>query len=103
MAVLKRMICSDENALKRAELEIQTHEYLSTLQHENIVGFYDYKINASKRGGYEVFILMEYCQEQLIDILKSIQNLQESEILHIFSHVCNAVSVLHSQSPLIIQ
>jgi AP2-associated kinase len=58
-----------------------------------------------KNGGFEVFILMEHCGGgQLIDFMNQRleTRLSEDQVLTIFSDVCQAIVLMHSQTPTLI-
>ncbi|KAJ3217868.1 hypothetical protein HDU67_007154 [Dinochytrium kinnereticum] len=70
----------------------------SVTGHKNIVDYYDSSVAKSRHGGFEVFILMEYCPGgQLVDLMntKLQERLDEQEVLAIFSDVCEAVARMH--------
>ncbi|KAJ3112757.1 hypothetical protein HDU96_004211 [Phlyctochytrium bullatum] len=95
-AVLKRTACPDEDSLEVLMREINI--MVSVTGHKNIVDFYDSHISPSRHGGYEVFILMEYCSGgHLVDFMNTRlqERLKQHEVLSIFSDVCEAVAHMH--------
>ncbi|KNC99838.1 NAK/BIKE protein kinase [Spizellomyces punctatus DAOM BR117] len=102
-AVLKRGACPDQESLKDLEKEIHFMRQLNG--HKNIVKYVDSSIQKARNGGFEVFILMEYCRGgHLVDFLNTrlSNRLTEPEILTIFSDVCEAVAHMHYSNPPII-
>ncbi|TPX65212.1 hypothetical protein SpCBS45565_g05328 [Spizellomyces sp. 'palustris'] len=102
-AVLKRGACPDQESLKDLEKEIYFMRQLNG--HKNIVKYVDSSIQKARNGGFEVFILMEYCRGgHLVDFLNTrlSNRLTEPEILTIFSDVCEAVAHMHYSNPPII-
>lgn len=70
--------------------------------HKHIVTYMDSHASQLKGGGYEVFLLMEYCAGGgLIDFMNTrLQNrLTEPEILKIFSDVAEGVACMHYLKP----
>ena len=62
----------------------------------------DSSVVPMKNGGFEVFILMEYCSGgQLIDYMNERLDtrLTEDQVLTIFSDICEAIVLMHSQNP----
>ncbi|KAJ3324740.1 hypothetical protein HDV06_005998 [Boothiomyces sp. JEL0866] len=102
--VLKRISCPDKTALLQLINEAETHRKLSG--HESIVQFLDYSYQPLfGQDGYELYILMEHCQGgHLVDYLNSrLENRpSETEILIIFTQICEAVAYMHSHNPPII-
>ncbi|KAJ3194923.1 hypothetical protein HK101_001533 [Irineochytrium annulatum] len=95
-AVLKRTACPDEESLTDLTNEIQYMKLLNG--HSKIVQYYDSSVSKLKHGGYEVFILMEYCARgHLLDFMNTrLQaRLTQDEILTIFGDVCEAVAHMH--------
>ncbi|TPX35315.1 hypothetical protein SmJEL517_g02312 [Synchytrium microbalum] len=104
-AVLKRIACPDEDSLLDMRKEITWMKLLSG--HKNIVTYYDSDVQPLTvgGGGYEVFILMEYCTGgHLVDFLNTrlSSRLTEAEVLTIFSDICEAVAHMHYADPPII-
>ncbi|EGF76260.1 hypothetical protein BATDEDRAFT_92853 [Batrachochytrium dendrobatidis JAM81] len=100
--VLKRIACSDKASLEELRQEVEIHKQVSG--HKNIVRFLDSSIASLQAGGYEVLILMEYCEGgHLVDFLNTRLDtrLTEDEVLRIFSDVCEAVAHMHSLQPCI--
>ncbi|KAE8268166.1 hypothetical protein A4X09_0g4165 [Tilletia walkeri] len=107
LLVLKRMAVPDKEALVIVRNEVETHKQLRS--HPYIAHFLEASAStiqapsgSSTAGGYEIFILMEYCPGGgLIDLMNArLRNrLRESEILHIFAQVCEGVAHMHHQDP----
>ncbi|RKP35309.1 kinase-like domain-containing protein, partial [Dimargaris cristalligena] len=104
VAVLKRTAAAD-----LAELQILNQEVniLRTLpSHSNTIGFLAAaSAPLPDSPGFELLILLEYCSAgNLVELLnrRMHKRLEESEILRIFSHICQAVAHLHYQDPPII-
>ncbi|KAF1945724.1 hypothetical protein EJ02DRAFT_395391 [Clathrospora elynae] len=99
-AVLKRVACADKDALANMRTEVETMKKLKG--HSKIVTYMDSHASQLKGGGYEVFLLMEYCSGGgLIDFMNTrLQHrLTEPEILHIFSDVAEGVATMHYLKP----
>ena len=99
-AVLKRVAVPDKEALTNMRTEVETMKKLKGYRH--IVRYIDSHASQLKGGGYEVFLLMEYCAGGgLIDFMNTrLQNrLTESEILKIFSDVAQGVACMHYLKP----
>ncbi|XP_044758808.1 AP2-associated protein kinase 1 [Coccinella septempunctata] len=92
---LKRMYVNNESDLNVAKREIQITSSLNG--HKNIIGYVDSCITPKGGGVYEVLLLMPYCQDNVLNLMKSHgkANMAESEILNIFCDICEAVSRLH--------
>ncbi|KAJ3299877.1 hypothetical protein HK104_006425 [Borealophlyctis nickersoniae] len=102
-AVLKRVACPDEEGVENLKREILFLKQLSG--HKNIVRYMDSSVQTLRGGGFEVFILMEYCAGgHLVDFLNTrlTTRLSEAEVLNIFSDVCEAVAHMHYQNPPVI-
>ncbi|KAH0537136.1 hypothetical protein FGG08_006040 [Glutinoglossum americanum] len=100
VAVLKRVAVPDKDALTSMRTEVETMKKLRG--HRHIVTYIDSHASQLKGGGYEVFLLMEYCSGGgLIDFMNTrLQNrLTESEILKIFSDVAEGVACMHYLKP----
>lgn len=100
VAVLKRVAVPDKDALANMRTEVETMKKLKG--HKYIVTYIDSHASQLKGGGYEVFLLMEYCNGGgLIDFMNTrLQNrLTEPEILHIFSDVAQGVACMHYLKP----
>ncbi|KAH6600672.1 hypothetical protein BASA50_002056 [Batrachochytrium salamandrivorans] len=98
-AVLKRIACPDQTSLKELRQEVDVHKCVSG--HKNIVRYIDSLIGPLQTGGFEVLILMEYCEGgHLVDFLNTRLDtrLTEDEVLRIFSDVCEAIAHLHERS-----
>lgn len=99
-AVLKRVACADKDALANMRTEVETMKKLKG--HSKIVTYMDSHASQLKTGGYEVFLLMEFCSGGgLIDFMNTrLQHrLTEPEILHIFSDVVEGVATMHYLKP----
>ncbi|XP_007895168.2 BMP-2-inducible protein kinase isoform X2 [Callorhinchus milii] len=100
---LKRMYVNDQHDLNVCKREVTVMKELSG--HKNIVGYLDCSITAISDNVWEVLILMEYCRAgQVVNQMN--QRLQtgfiETEVLHIFCDVCEAVARLHQcKTPII--
>ena len=99
-AVLKRVAVPDKEALASMRTEVETMKKLKG--HRHIVTYIDSHASQLKGGGYEVFLLMEYCAGGgLIDFMNTrLQNrLTEPEILKVFSDVAQGVACMHYLKP----
>jgi AP2-associated kinase len=99
-AVLKRVAVPDKEALANMRTEVETMKKLKG--HKKVVRYMDSHASQLKGGGYEVFLLMEYCNGGgLIDFMNTrLQNrLTEPEILKIFSDVAEGVACMHYLKP----
>src|SRR6201996_6428691 len=99
-AVLKRVAVPDREALTNMRTEVDTMKKLKG--HRKIVTYIDSHASQLKGGGYEVFLLMEYCAGGgLIDFMNTrLQHrLTEPEILHIFADVAEGVAAMHYLRP----
>ncbi|TPX49486.1 hypothetical protein SeMB42_g02598 [Synchytrium endobioticum] len=103
-AVLKRIACPDDDSLLDVRKEITFMKLLAG--HKHIVTYYDSDVQPlAAGGGYEIFILMENCTGgHLVDFLNTrlSSRLAETEVLTIFSQVCEAVAHMHAADPPII-
>ncbi|KZF22156.1 hypothetical protein L228DRAFT_230506 [Xylona heveae TC161] len=100
IAVLKRVAVPDKEALANMRTEVETMKKLKG--HRHIVKYYDSHASQLKGGGYEVFLLMEYCAGGgLIDFMNTrLQHrLTEPEILKIFADVAEGVACMHYLKP----
>ncbi len=100
LAVLKRVAVPDKEHLANMRTEVETMKKLKG--HRHIVRYIDSHASQLKGGGYEVFLLMEYCSGGgLIDFMNTrLRNrLIESEILKIFSDVAEGVACMHYLRP----
>lgn len=100
VAVLKRVAVPDKAALANMRTEVETMKKLKG--HRHIVTYIDSHASQLKGGGYEVFLLMEYCAGGgLIDFMNTrLQNrLTEPEILTIFTDVAEGVACMHYLKP----
>lgn len=100
VAVLKRVAVPDKEALANMRTEVETMKKLKG--HRHIVTYIDSHASQLKGGGYEVFLLMEYCAGGgLIDFMNTrLQDrLTEPEILEIFSDVAEGVACMHYLKP----
>ncbi|KAK7521173.1 uncharacterized protein IWZ02DRAFT_280245 [Phyllosticta citriasiana] len=100
-AVLKRVAVPDKEALANMRTEVETMKKLKG--HRKIVTYIDSHASQLKdSSGYEVFLLMEYCQGGgLIDFMNTrLQHrLTEPEILKIFGDVAEGVACMHYLKP----
>ncbi len=99
-AVLKRVAVPDKEHLASMRTEVETMQKLKGRRH--IVTYIDSHASQLKGGGFEVFLLMEYCNGGgLIDFMNTrLQNrLTEPEILKIVSDVARGVSDMHYLKP----
>lgn len=100
-AVLKRVAVPDRETLRGMRTEVETMKRLKG--HRTIVTYIDsHASELNGGGGYEVFLLMEYCNGGgLIDFMNTrLQHrLTEPEILNIFSDVAEGVACMHYLKP----
>ncbi|KAI0879251.1 hypothetical protein GGS24DRAFT_440118 [Hypoxylon argillaceum] len=99
-AVLKRVAVPDKETLRAMRTEVETMKRLKG--HRPIVTYLDSHASELKGGGYEVFLLMEYCDGGgLIDFMNTrLQHrLTEPEILNIFSDIAEGVACMHYLKP----
>ncbi|KAF2125814.1 hypothetical protein P153DRAFT_389267 [Dothidotthia symphoricarpi CBS 119687] len=99
-AVLKRVAVPDKDALANMRTEVETMKKLKG--HHKIVTYMDSHASQLQGGGYEVFLLMEFCSGGgLIDFMNTrLQHrLTEPEILNIFSDVAEGVATMHYLKP----
>ena len=99
-AVLKRVAVPDKDNLANMRTEVETMKKLKG--HRHIVKYFDSHASQLKAGGYEVFLLMEFCSGGgLIDFMNTrLQHrLTEPEILHIFSDIAEGVATMHYLKP----
>ncbi|KAG5972910.1 hypothetical protein E4U55_000694 [Claviceps digitariae] len=99
-AVLKRVAVPDKDSLRGMRTEVETMKRLKG--HRPIVTYIDSHASELKNGGYEVFLLMEYCDGGgLIDFMNTrLQHrLTEPEILDIFADVAEGVACMHYLKP----
>ena len=102
-AVLKRVAVPDKDNLANMRTEVETMKRLRG--HNKIVKYIDSHASQLKGGGYEVFLLMEFCQGGgLIDFMNTrLQNrLTEPEILKIFTDVAEGVAAMHYLKPVLL-
>lgn len=100
LGVLKRVAVPDKEALSNMRTEVETMKRLKG--HRHIVTYVDSHASQLRGGGYEVFLLMEYCQGGgLIDFMNTrLQHrLTEPEILDIFADVAEGVACMHYLRP----
>ncbi|KAI1813885.1 kinase-like protein [Poronia punctata] len=100
LAVLKRVAVPDKETLRSMRTEVETMKRLKG--HRPIVKYMDSHASELKGGGYEVFLLMEYCNGGgLIDFMNTrLQHrLTEPEILNIFSDIAEGVACMHYLKP----
>ncbi|KAK2738184.1 hypothetical protein FQN57_007159 [Myotisia sp. PD_48] len=99
-AVLKRVAVPDKSTLANMRTEVETMKRLKG--HRHIVTYMDSHASQLSGGGYEVFLLMEYCPGGgLIDFMNTrLQNrLTEPEILKIFNDISEGVACMHYLKP----
>lgn len=99
-AVLKRVAVPDKDALANMRNEVETMKRLRG--HKHIVMYIDSHASQLKGGGYEVFLLMEYCAGGgLIDFMNTrLKNrLTEPEIVDIFGDAAEGVAYMHYLKP----
>jgi AP2-associated kinase len=100
LAVLKRVAVPDKESLRGMRTEVETMKRLKG--HKAIVTYIDSHASELRGGGYEVFLLMEYCNGGgLIDFMNTrLQHrLTEPEILNIFADVAEGVACMHYLKP----
>lgn len=99
-AVLKRVAVPDKESLRGMRTEVETMKRLKG--HKAIVTYIDSHASELRGGGYEVFLLMEFCNGGgLIDFMNTrLQHrLTEPEILNIFADVAEGVACMHYLKP----
>ncbi|KAI0526493.1 kinase-like protein [Xylaria bambusicola] len=99
-AVLKRVAVPDKETLRSMRTEVETMKRLKG--HRPIVTYIDSHASELKGGGYEVFLLMEFCDGGgLIDFMNTrLQHrLTEPEIINIFSDIAEGVACMHYLKP----
>ncbi|KAI5459841.1 hypothetical protein BGZ63DRAFT_359183 [Mariannaea sp. PMI_226] len=99
-AVLKRVAVPDKEALRGMRTEVETMKRLKG--HRPIVTYIDSHASELRGGGYEVFLLMEFCNGGgLIDFMNTrLQHrLTEPEILNIFTDIAEGVACMHYLKP----
>ncbi|KAF4503865.1 hypothetical protein G6O67_008801 [Ophiocordyceps sinensis] len=100
LAVLKRVAVPDKEALRSMRTEVETMKRLKG--HRPIVTYIDSHASEMGGGGYEVFLLMEYCNGGgLIDFMNTrLQHrLTEPEIIKIFADIAEGVACMHYLKP----
>jgi AP2-associated kinase len=100
IAVLKRVAVPDKDHLASMRTEVETMKKLKG--HRHIVTYMDSHASQLNGGGYEVFLLMEFCSGGgLIDFMNTrLQHrLTEPEILKIFGDVAEGVACMHYLKP----
>lgn len=99
---LKRMHVNNDHDLAACRREIQI---VSTLNgHKNLIGYIDSSISHTNNGVYEVLLLMPFYKSHVLQLMndKLQTGFLETEVLSIFSDMCEAVSRLHHcQTPII--
>ena len=99
-AVLKRVAVPDKEALASMRTEVETMKRVKG--HKQVVSYIDSHASQLKGGGYEVFLLMEYCAGGgLIDFMNTrLKNrLTEPEIVEIFGDAAEGVACMHYLQP----
>lgn len=100
VAVLKRIVAPDKQHLAAIRTEVDTMKRLKG--HKHIVTYIDSHASSMKQGGFEVYVLMEFCPGGgLIDFMNTrLQTrLAEWEVLKIFSDTVEAVACMHYLRP----
>jgi AP2-associated kinase len=100
IAVLKRVAVPDKDHLASMRTEVETMKKLKG--HRHIVTYMDSHASQLNGGGYEVFLLMEFCSGGgLIDFMNTrLQHrLTEPEVLKIFGDVAEGVACMHYLKP----
>lgn len=100
LAVLKRVAVPDKESLRSMRTEVETMKRLKG--HRPIVAYIDSHASELRGGGYEVFLLMEFCDGGgLIDFMNTrLQHrLTEPEILNIFADIAEGVACMHYLKP----
>ncbi|CEJ90184.1 Putative Serine/threonine-protein kinase ppk30 [[Torrubiella] hemipterigena] len=100
VAVLKRVAVPDKESLRGMRIEVETMKRLKG--HRAIVTYIDSHASELKNGGYEVFLLMEFCNGGgLIDFMNTrLQHrLTEPEIIQIFTDIAEGVACMHYLKP----
>ncbi|WFD35648.1 non-specific serine/threonine protein kinase [Malassezia cuniculi] len=98
--VLKCMTVYNRDALRSVRAEVDHHRKLKG--YPTIVNFIEASASSLPNDGWEIFILMEYCEGgALIDFMNTrLQHrLSEAEVLSIFRDVTAAVAVMHACEP----
>ncbi|KAH7182688.1 uncharacterized protein B0J16DRAFT_151231 [Fusarium flagelliforme] len=99
-AVLKRVAVPDKDTLRGMRTEVETMKRLKG--HRPIVTYIDSHASELQGGGYEVFLVMEFCNGGgLIDFMNTrLQHrLTEPEILNIFTDIAEGVACMHYLKP----
>lgn len=74
IAVLKRVAVPDKDHLANMRTEVETMKKLKG--HKHIVTYFDSHASQLPGGGYEVFLLMEYCKGGgLIDFMNTLYSI----------------------------
>ena len=100
LAVLKRVAVPDKDNLGSMRTEVETMKKLRG--HRHVVTYMDSHASQLQGGGYEVFLLMEYCAGGgLIDFMNTRlrHRLTEPEIIKIFADCAEGVAGLHYLRP----
>jgi len=100
VAVLKRVAVPDRDHLANLRTEVETMKKVKG--HKHVVSYMDSHASQLKGGGYEVFLLMEYCAGGgLIDFMNTrLQHrLTEPEIMKIFGDCAEGVACMHYLKP----
>ena len=100
IAVLKRVAVPDKDSLASMRTEVETMKKLKG--HRHIVTYIDSHASQLKGGGYEVFLLMEFCGGGgLIDFMNTRlkDRLKEPEVLKIFSDTAEGLACMHYLKP----
>ncbi|KAK1314809.1 putative cyclin-dependent kinase F-2 [Acorus calamus] len=95
---LKHIICNDGESLELVKKEISVMKSLKG--HPNVVALLGNAVMDMGRTK-EALLVMEFCEKSLVGVLENrgVGYFEEKQILLIFRDVCNAVFVMHCQSP----
>ena len=98
---LKHIVCADKEALDVVRREVAV--LVALRGHPNIISLHAHALLESPGGvgRQEVFLLFEYCEKGLCDVLEGTggKRMTETELLVILRDVCNALYSLHCQIP----
>ncbi|KAH3761256.1 AP2-associated protein kinase 1 [Pelomyxa schiedti] len=95
---LKRVLYSYQDELRVIEKEIEIHRALSG--HRNVVTLIGSLVD-TQSSTHQVLMLQEYCPDSLTNLMQSRihRRFSESELLNIFSEICQSILHMHSQRP----
>eukprot|EP00421_Protoceratium_reticulatum_P063579 CAMPEP_0168422872 /NCGR_PEP_ID=MMETSP0228-20121227/34017_1 /TAXON_ID=133427 /ORGANISM="Protoceratium reticulatum, Strain CCCM 535 (=CCMP 1889)" /LENGTH=873 /DNA_ID=CAMNT_0008436817 /DNA_START=8 /DNA_END=2625 /DNA_ORIENTATION=- len=96
---LKKIVCQDHEGMVMAKREVNILERLPS--HPNVVKYYGHTVCNSEGRAKEVILLFELCTGgHLLDLLERNKGvLREERILSVFTDLCTAVAMLHTQDP----